>query len=116
MESIAHEIYEEAETTIACTVPLLWAYGVGQGTTVINGTYTEPYKNVDLGEAGQYSALPSVRFLTARVPYAREGDELTLAIEIPDEAGAITVTPTVYKAVGVEKNRGRTDIALIKEV
>lgn len=119
-ENISAEIFEESELTVNCTVPLYWndadAWNDGDplpGTTIIRAQFEEPYKRLDLGEAGQDSSEPMIRFLSARIPYAREGDEIVVDREVLQVDGTILVVPTTYRVGTVQPNGyGITDCLL----
>lgn len=112
-ENISMEIFEEKELTVAVTVPLYWndedAWNDGNplpGTTVVRARFRDPYKRLGTGEAGQDSSGPGLRFLTARVPHAREGDDVVVAREELQSDGTIEIVPKSYK-VGTAQPDGR---------
>lgn len=106
MDNISLKIFDCKALTIDVTVPLywndddVWAEGSEgdswEDTTTIKGIFEAPYERADLGIAGQDSSVPAVRFPTARVPHAQEGDEITVHRELPNAAGTIVTTEETY--------------------
>jgi len=99
-ENFTPEIYNCPELTVLCTVPLYWndleAWGdeeLMEDTVEVRGIFTNDYIKLNLGEAGQDSANPTIRIQTAEIPGAAEGD-------------SITVDGTAY-TVGTPKPDGR---------
>lgn len=126
MENISLEAFECEEFTVDCTVPLywndddVWAEG-SEGdqwteTTSVKGIFEEPYLRVDLGEAGQDGAQPALKFPTALVPHAVEGDTVIVAREVPDSSGTIQISNTTYIVATVRPDGyGVTDCLLYQE-
>lgn len=110
-EHLTDEIYACDEWTVDCTVPLYWndddAWNDGDplpGTTTIKGIFTRRYLQLNLGEAGQDSTDPRVRFKTSDIPHAVEGDTITI--------NSVDYTVGTPRADG----RGETDIDLFLTV
>lgn len=124
MENIAQEIFEETELTVDCIVPLYWNDGAAwndgdplPGTTTIRAQFEDAYKRLDLGDAGQDSSSPMIRFLSSRIPYAREGDDIIVNQEVLDADGAVQIVPTSYKVGTVQPNGyGVTDCMLYEDI
>lgn len=109
-ENISLEIFGVEEFTVLCSVPKYWndasAWDDGSQFAPIpfRGIYEEPYKRLDMGESGQDSSLPQVRFPTALIPNAREGDEITIHRELPDNTGEIQFVEETYRVATVKPN------------
>ena len=122
-ENISLEMFEVEEFTVLCLVPKYWNDATAWDDeskfdpVPFQGIFEEPYKRIDMGEAGQDSSMPQVRFPTALIPFAREGDEITVYLEIPDNTGEIQTVPTIYRVATAQPNGyGVTDCLLYEDL
>ena len=122
-ENISLEMFEVEEFTVLCLVPKYWNDAAAWDDeskfdpTPFQGIFEVPYERLDLGRAGQDASQPMVRFPTALIPYAREGDEITVAREMPDLDGEIQTTNETYSVATVKPTGyGVTECLLYQEL